>query len=387
MEGPSMPSPSPNWGPSTQSQTTIGTPHSSDKKPSRPPELTCLDLEKIKKEAQEFEQKNPTLITPGTIAAQPSPASLPHNHPLASPQSMYPGPPPPYTYPSTTTSAALGLTGYISPPDSRRLSDDDKEQQPSRQLLPSIHEALGKDQSILYSGPPPVASAATQTSHVATAISPSTPAPRSHPEPILSGPPNPYAFSQQPTPYPSEPPDRRAHPQFRTNSVSDEQPPSSASRYSVRESASNSNTPTSPVPPARGSPHPTNHHQSQNVLNNSSQPVQPVQAPRPLVSQPSYSSGPPAYSYPPTSASSLAYPPFSQSNSWRSDGHEVDRAEEVRKSAAKQNSGTQSYGESVKRHLDIFDLETALNEVCAISSTGKTETNDKTDCRGQRPST
>lgn len=56
-----------------------------------------------------------------------------------------------------------------------------------------------------------------------------------------------------------------------------------------------------------------------------------------------------------------------QHPAWRSDGLEIDRAEEMRKAASKTNCLTgqtgQTYGESVKRHLDIFDLETSLNEV------------------------
>ena len=365
MEGPPIPSSSPSWALPTPSQTTTGTPFSNEKRTYRPVDLSCLDLEKIKKEAQEFEQKHPTLITTTEPTTQSSPAPLPLQHSLASPQSMYPGPPPPYSYPSSATSTALGFTGYISPPETRRLSDDDKEQQTSRQSLPSIHEALGKDQSILYSGHLPAASIATQTSHTATSISPSTPIPRSHPEPILSGPPNPYASSQHPSPFPSEPPDRRTQPPYRTNSISEEQPPSATQSFSTREPApgSGNHTPTSPVPPTRHSPRVVNVAQSSNNINHTSQAIQPVQAPQPVASQPNYPSGPPAYSYPPTSATSLAYPHFSPSTPWRSDGYEIDRAEEGRKAAAKQNSGTQSYSESVKRHLDIFDLETALNEV------------------------
>jgi len=54
----------------------------------------------------------------------------------------------------------------------------------------------------------------------------------------------------------------------------------------------------------------------------------------------------------------------SHPNTWRSDGSEINRAEEGRKAASRGASlGGQSYGESVKRHLDIFDLETSLNEV------------------------
>ncbi|KAG7009810.1 hypothetical protein G7Y79_00001g000820 [Physcia stellaris] len=47
---------------------------------------------------------------------------------------------------------------------------------------------------------------------------------------------------------------------------------------------------------------------------------------------------------------------------WRSVGSDLDRAEEARKAASK-TSPSQSFGETVKRHLDRFDLETSLNEI------------------------
>ena len=56
--------------------------------------------------------------------------------PLVNP-SIYFGPPPPYSYPSSTASSVVGInngnTGYISPPESRHTSDD---------ALPSIQETL-----------------------------------------------------------------------------------------------------------------------------------------------------------------------------------------------------------------------------------------------------
>ena len=88
-------------------------------------------------------------------------------------------------------------------------------------------------------------------------------------------------------------------------------------------------------------------------------------------SHPSASGGPqhayapyqPTYPYTSQSPTALSYPNYSQPT-WRSDGLELDRAEEMRKAAPKGSPrGSKHYGESVKRHLDIFDLETSLNEV------------------------
>lgn len=75
--------------------------------------------------------------------------------PLISPTTMYPNQSLPYSYSTTPTS---GGPGYISPPESRR-ADDEKEKAP-RQSLPSIHEALGNDNPLPY--PPPPTSAPPQ---------------------------------------------------------------------------------------------------------------------------------------------------------------------------------------------------------------------------------
>ena len=41
----------------------------------------------------------------------------------------------------------------------------------------------------------------------------------------------------------------------------------------------------------------------------------------------------------------------------------------MRRAAVKQSPAPQAFGETVKRHLDIFELETSLNEVriCQLS--------------------
>ena len=44
-------------------------------------------------------------------------------------------------------------------------------------------------------------------------------------------------------------------------------------------------------------------------------------------------------------------------------GADFERAEEARKTASKGSPVAPSFGETVKRHLERFDLETSLNEV------------------------
>ena len=354
MEGPPIPSPPPAWRPPMESQTPVAPLQSIEKKTARLPALGFLDLEKIKRE-QELDPRRPVVTTGTPPTSQP---------PLPSPQSMYTipqGPPPPYSYPSSATSSGIGFPGYISPPDSRRVSDDDKDHQPSRQSLPSIHEALGKDKSILYHNPPHSTSVTTQTS----AISPSTPIPRSHPETVLSGPSNPYASTQHSLPYPGEPPDKRLHHPLQATSVSEEQQPS-ASRFSAHDPppASGNDVQMSPRSIRRSSPPSVTATQFGAIFNSSSQHMPPVQAPQLVTPQTNYPPQPPAFSYPPASANSLSNAhSFPSSTPWRSDGFEIDRAEEGRKAASRRSPVSQPYEESVKRHLEIFDLETALNEV------------------------
>ena len=350
-----MPSPT-KWRPQIQTPTTAGTPQLAEKRGSSLPSLGYLDLDKIKRDAHEYELKHANGIT--AASSQPR---------LTSPQSVYPGPPPPYSYPSSAVSSALGFNGYISPPDSRRLSNDDKEQSQTRQSLPPIHEALPS----LYSSSP-TSTVPTQTSHPATTLSPTAIIPRSHPETILPGPPNPYASSQSHPSFPPEPPDKRIQKNFNKSHQPDEQQPS-APRIATHDPIPGSahGTPTSPVTQGRSVLHAVIPPQASS-FSQTSQPLQPVQAPQPLTTQPYGHHYPPAYSYPPTSANTLAYPQMQSAGSWRSDGFEFDRAEEGRRTAAKQSPRVHSYGESVKRHLDIFDLETSLNEVdiaqCSLDS-------------------
>ena len=355
MDGPHIQPSSPNWRRPTQTLGLLNGSQQNEKiggVGGGLPSLNFLNVEKIRREAAEYDHKG----SPSTGM-----------NALVSPQSIYSGPPPPYSYPSSTTSSVLGLAGYTSPPEPQRRPDDDKEplpsqqQQQTRQNLPSIHEALGKDPSMLYSGPPPSVSIPAQASYPSAGVSPTTPVPRSHPEPVLSGPPNPYASNQ--SSFNSDQADRRPHSSLRHGLVSDERPPS-ARRLSANDPGSQSMhtaSPTSPVPPIRPNPHPMQPPQQSSLYS---------QQPPPSSVQPTYHpiSSSEGYSYPPPAKPFSFQPPFPQSSPWRSDGFEIKRAEESREAASKSSPGNgQHYGESVKRHLDIFDLETSLNEVRPIS--------------------
>lgn len=78
------------------------------------------------------------------------------------------------------------------------------------------------------------------------------------------------------------------------------------------------------------------------------------------------------YSAPPPGAPGPVYPPSASYSaparypppSWRSDGAEISRVEESKRAG---RSSLAPYGESVKRHLDNFDLEASLNEISECS--------------------
>lgn len=344
---------SPPWKRPPQPAQSPGHIHKPDYFVEPLPSINYLDMEKIRRETAEYSQRNPSSVT----TTVPAPLQV-------SQLNMYSGPPPPYSYPSSTASSVMGLTtGYISPPESRRTSDDDKEPPLAhRQSLPSIHEALGKDQSLLYSSGPASVNPPPPTSVPVSVHPPTTPIPRSHPEAVLAGPPNPYA-SSQPLPYSQEPSDPRAQ-QLNRKGSQGEDPSSRSTRpaaHDISSHPSNQTANSSPNPTIRPTPRPMQHQISS--------PMYPSVMPQSstVLPQPGYY-GQPSYSYPPQAASVLPYQnQCVQPPAWRTDGLDVDRAEEMRKAAAKRSPGIgHHYGESVKRHLDIFDLETSLNEVNRI---------------------
>lgn len=305
--------------------------------------------------------------------------------PLASP-SIYSGPPPPYSYPSSAASSVVGGGGsgpgaagigqgagnYLSPSESRRTSGDDKEHLPAsqRMSLPSISEALTGDQqqqpisisSLLSSSTP-------QPKFSLVPKSPTSPVGRSYLETYPKGPPDSFPQHTSSSYRPPQPSDRSSgsniSPHTATSLGECRFPPMPSSHQSV-------------PPPPRTIPSPL-HYTRPGVSPIQSQqtyvPPTPLhekvaRAPHP----PPASSGPfgygvnnypAAYSYPPSTSGVPSYrtstlPP----TNWRNLLPEIERVDDARKATAKEASPPRpAYGESVKRHLDIFDLETSLNEV------------------------
>lgn len=312
------------------------------------PQINLFDLEKIKKESSGYNHRLPV------SAALNTPAP-----PLVSPN-MYSGPPPPYSYPSSTASSVIGHGGgYISPTETRKPVDEDKEPPSShRHSLPSIQEALASEAPLsitsLLSKPTPL-----QIPQPSQNQSPTTLIPRSYPE-TPRGPPN-ILTQQSPSSYHfREPLDIPARPQYSPRASND----SASSRFPAVNSHDNhyttiqpSRTAASPTNPMRPTAHAIPPQHPSPVYERNSRPPPPMNPHYP------YGTYHAPYSYPGPSAGHPSYPPL-QPPSWRGAGAEIDRAEEVRRAATSKGSPRASqYGESVKRHLDIFDLETSLNEI------------------------
>lgn len=283
--------------------------------------------------------------------------------PLISPSNIYSGPPPPYSYPSSTTSSVHGgHGGYITPVEARKTEEEKEPATAHRQSLPSIQEALGSGNEAplsitsLLSKPSPL-----QIQDSNHNQSPTTTIARPYPETSRG---LPHTLAQQsPTSYNiRDCLDKRT--QYSPRASTDSAPsryPASNSHETHYTSIQPSRTVTSPTNPMR----PT----SQTIP--PTQQLSPVydRAPRgppPITSPYPHNHFPASYPYPPSMGSVSSYQNL-QPTSWRSGG-EVDRAEEVRRSAGKPSPRPQ-YGESVKRHLEAFDLETSLNEVRFQSST------------------
>ena len=435
MEGPAAVATSPpDWRRPASATNSIGNLLLRSEKASPRPPLGPLDLDAARRDIVQ---------SPGSAHPQsadrlhrPPPVTTADTHPpppppLVSPQSVHSGPPPPYSYPSSASSSMLNMAAYMGSPVSRRASDVDNKDPPPppsangttiRQSLPSIHEALGKDPAILYSGPAPsaiVAAPSIATTYPATSsvLSPTTPAPRPHPEPKLPGPPNPYATStsqplppysssaeRHPTHAPTQPEwQAPAPPAFPTPSRPTHEP---------NHHSSNHQAPNHPQPPYAISPtSPRNPRYSPAFSHASTGPPPPVYAPSaphfapPPPPPPSHGyrafhphqpppPPPPAYSVPspalgtapyvpqvaapvpaPPSAPAPVAAPSTQSTQppqpWRAEGIEAERrgGHEAGKISTKAGSdGGQHYGEKVKRQLDLFDVDCALNEVCLETS-------------------
>lgn len=315
---------------------------------------------------------------------------------MVSPLHPFPGQPLSHSnHQSSSASAGQGpLGGLLSPPESRRTSGDEKEQQraPARQSLPSIHEALGgSDQSLAFSAPapapPPSAPASVSQSYFPP---PSTTSPADHRTRAFSsdfhssqGPGNPFSHPRSPfmtTPTSTSastappPPPSQAHPDSLPRpSFSEPRPSFSEPRSSFSTPQHNPKLPTLHPLRTTQSPPPG---PSRPSLPYSSYPPQPSSA---YETSTPHSAGPmnPNYGYsqypsnyplsaPAPGAQGSAYPPSAATYSAPPRAYPgAPSWPESRLEEKKINrpASLAPYGESVKRHLESFDLEASLNEV------------------------
>ncbi|KAL2008242.1 hypothetical protein VTN00DRAFT_8224 [Thermoascus crustaceus] len=317
------------------------------------PSIGFLDLDQIRKDGSGYPQKYPAMATGVGVSTAP----------LISPTTMYSGPPPPYSYASSTASSVPPQPGYISPPDSRRTIEDEKEPpqtQPQRQSLPSIHEALGNDNPLPYPGPPSSGPPSQSTHH---------PPPPPLPSNLISrpsaegppGPPNPFSNGSSSTPFLRES-------SFPHQNAQPGQSQAEASRLSL--ASSNSQDSRNPSLPS---------------LSSGKSPTQSSRTGAPSLPSSQTSSG---YEYSgPTSAGSMASPngygPYPQTfyqsqppngppsyptapymgTPWKPGATEP----EVKRGLVSRPAIT-GHSDSVKRHLDSYDVETSLNEIIEITT-------------------
>ncbi|KAF1981589.1 hypothetical protein K402DRAFT_231853 [Aulographum hederae CBS 113979] len=309
-------------------------------------------------------------------------ADYQRHHSVAAMVSPYSGPPPPYSH-QTATSGSFSQPGIPSPPESRRTSEFDKEQQqqhptpsqppqsqplqqpqhqPVRQSLPSIHEALGTDQSLAFSVPPPTTSS-SQYHHQPSTTSPASSFTRPYAT-EAQVPPPPHSYSQ---PTPKSPyMHQQPHAPVPAPQLSQSQPEQlarhsySASKLPALHPLRTANSPVSSV----------RHPQYSYPPQTSPQYEQPAQSAPAATQSFGYAPGPYPqgypYSAPPPSASSAPFPPSTgyqpqrYGQPWRNDGIDISRAEESKRAG---RATVPAFGESVKRHLESFDFEASLNEI------------------------
>ncbi|KAL1297422.1 hypothetical protein AAFC00_004953 [Neodothiora populina] len=279
---------------------------------------------------------------------------------VPSPSYQYPtGPPPPYSHPTSQNSHSAPHT----PPDARRSSGDDVH---AKQSLPSIHEALGVEQPRSFPSQPSYSSAPQQAY--------AAPAP---PSPPISR----KSFAMEPPPLPAHPASHASSYSAARRSPNPQYPPEVSPRTAqdhfervrppymaappppVVTASRNEYSPVPlpnsyPQPFQAADPSPAAERTSQHAL--SMPPPPPPSAPAPFsFGYSSYQQHRPAYTapYAAPSSGSIYQPSVSQP----APAHPIT----TRPNLADPD---RVYGESVKRHLDMYDFEAALNEIADGSS-------------------
>ncbi|KAJ4305831.1 hypothetical protein N0V90_001363 [Kalmusia sp. IMI 367209] len=319
------------------------------------------NLDSVKREEMDYQRKHSA-----SAAITPLHPLSHHNHqsPAAS---TVPGP----------------LGGLLSPPESRRTSGEEEAQRaPARQSLPSIQEALGSTSdphafSAPAPGPPPAPTSAPQSYFPPSTTSPTDQRTRAFSTDLHGSQGSSNPFAQTRSPYmgtstasgpPPHPPPPAPLDSLPRPSFSEPRPSFSEPRPSFSTPQQNSKLPT--LHPLRTNPSPPPGPGRPNYPYNSYPPPSSstYEPPAP------HSAGPmnPNYGYqqypsnyplsaPAPGAPNSAYPPSATYSAPPRpyNGQWDGRVEEKKLNRA----SLAPYGESVKRHLESFDLEASLNEM------------------------
>lgn len=304
---------------------------------------------------------------PSKRAATATNAVTSSSTPMVSPTTtIYGGQPLPYSYAHTTATAAAPISaGHLPLSQSRRKSDDDHQQGLAplhRQSLPSIHEALGGNGAALpYVGPPTsVAPPPPPSSLPASLSGRGSEAPAGPLNPFSNGPLREPAFLHQSGPgaISSQDPSQSSLASIKTHESRN------ASLQSIASTRSPTQSSRTGVTSLSGS-------QNSLAYENSA----PASASVGSVASPSsYGPFPPNYSFhphqtPPSAASSYTPGPYESRpyqgpQPWKPPPSEQPRLDDPRSvMAGRPAPPGQPHSDSVKRHLDCYDIETSLQEV------------------------
>ena len=302
------------------------------------PALSYLDIDKAKEEMYQ---------------SRHSSAAQNHSSALPSPSHQYPsGPPPPYSHPPPLH--ANNWSGAKSPlPGSRRASGEEHDGVKQKQSLPSLSEALGVESQTSYSQPPPTSQPLPLSTHQSQPAAPTSPSPirkRSYGmDSSETHNPYQYSFFRQ---------DSAAPQSQQAVETKHTYPPIQESRPPLHLQTAH---PSRDYRPEKIGQSQTSSPQFERSTAQSTSSMGPPSFPY------GYTPYPPRYAQPSPASSNAGpiYQPSSQypapqtpSSNWKSENSSSSRF-----GPDDRHTTPPAYGDSVKRHLDLYDLEVALTEV------------------------
>lgn len=308
------------------------------------PSLAPVDVEKSRRDG-EHHDRNAAFVS-STHSSTSAPNHKPsHSQGYVSPYSQSSLS---LTYLANAASKELG-----TPPDSRRASGEEKDSivgQTTRQSLPSISEALGIDNNSSSNN------RTTSNGSVQTSISQALPPPPAtlHTSDMASPISSIRTYATEPAQPHGQSYTTKYGPSFGQPVTTSYAPPDPGrAALSGLRPALHLHTPQAPTY-AQGSVSEHTHSNPSPIHERSQHPPPPATVPATI--HYGYTPYPPRNSSGGSGSSSAAFGAYHASGSkvaWDTDPNTSSRYRTVEK----------TYGESVKRHLDLYDLESALNDV------------------------